>query len=116
MYRIATGIDSLSDFKRNDPEVTAELEKTGGPVVLTVNGKAKYVVQDAESYQRLLDTLEDIKTMRAILEIKAGQERPAKEFIVEFGKELKAKPKKKQGTLRASRFHKQNKSSTAPKP
>jgi prevent-host-death family protein len=95
MVNIATGIHSLSDFKRNDPEVTAALEETGGPVVLTVNGKAKYVVQDAESYQRLLETIEDVKTMRAILEMKAGKGRPAEEFFAEFEKELKAKPKKK---------------------
>lgn len=95
MLNLATGIHSLSDFKRNDPDVTAALDKTGGPVVLTVNGKAKYVVQDAESYQRLVESLEDIKTMRAILELKSGQGRPAEEFIAEFEKELKAKPKKK---------------------
>jgi PHD/YefM family antitoxin component YafN of YafNO toxin-antitoxin module len=31
------------------------LKKTKRPVVLTVNGKAAAVVQDAEGYQRLLD-------------------------------------------------------------
>ncbi|HYE75048.1 MAG TPA: type II toxin-antitoxin system Phd/YefM family antitoxin [Blastocatellia bacterium] len=95
MLNIAKGIHSLSDFKRNDPEVTEELERTGGPVVLTVNGKAKYVVQDAESYQRLIESLEDIKTMRAILEMKSGQGRPAEDFIAELEKELKTKPKKR---------------------
>ena len=32
-----------------------QLKKTKRPVVLTVNGKAAAVVQDAEAYQRLLD-------------------------------------------------------------
>ena len=32
-----------------------QLRKTRRPVVLTVNGKAAAVVQDAEAYQRLLD-------------------------------------------------------------
>jgi PHD/YefM family antitoxin component YafN of YafNO toxin-antitoxin module len=32
-----------------------QLKKTKLPVVLTVNGKAAAVVQDAEAYQRLLD-------------------------------------------------------------
>ena len=63
MLNIAKGIHSLSDFKRNDPDLAAELEETGGPIVLTVNGKAKYVVQDAESYQQMLEVLEDAKTM-----------------------------------------------------
>ncbi len=95
MINIATGIHSLSDFKRNDPAVTAALDQTGGPVVLTVNGKAKYVVQDAKGYQQLLEAIEDVKTMRAILEMKAGKGRPAEEFLAEFERELKARPKKK---------------------
>ena len=95
MLNIATGIHSLSDFKRNDPDVTKALDTTGGPVILTVNGKAKYVVQDATSYQQLLEAVEEVKTIRAILEMKAGKGRPAEEFIAEFEKELKAKPKKK---------------------
>jgi PHD/YefM family antitoxin component YafN of YafNO toxin-antitoxin module len=32
-----------------------QLKKTKRPVVLTVNGKAAAVVQDAQAYQRLLD-------------------------------------------------------------
>ncbi|HEX4950826.1 MAG TPA: type II toxin-antitoxin system Phd/YefM family antitoxin [Blastocatellia bacterium] len=95
MLNIATSIHSLSDFKRNDPDVTKTLETTGGPVVLTVNGKAKYVVQDAAGYQQLLEAAEEVKTLRAILELKAGKARPAEEFFAEFEKELKAKPKKK---------------------
>jgi len=95
MLNIAKGIHSLSDFKRNDPELAAELEETGGPIVLTVNGKAKYVVQDAESYQQMLEALEDAKTMQAILEMKAGKGRPATQFFEELGKELGIKTKKK---------------------
>lgn len=95
MVNIANSIYSLSDFKRNDPEVTEALEKNGGPIVLTVNGRARYVVQDAESYQRLLETIEELKTMRAILEMKAGKGRPAKEFFAELSKELGIKSKRK---------------------
>jgi prevent-host-death family protein len=95
MLNIAKGIHSLSDFKRNDPDLVAELDETGGPIVLTVNGKAKYVVQDAESYQQMLEALEDAKTMQAILEMKAGKGRPAKQFFDDLGKELGIQPKKK---------------------
>lgn len=98
MLNIATSIHSLSDFKRNDPDVTKALDQTGGPVVLTVNGKAKYVVQDAAGYQQLLEALEEVKTMRAILEMKAGRGRPAEKFLAEFEQELKkakVRPRKK---------------------
>jgi PHD/YefM family antitoxin component YafN of YafNO toxin-antitoxin module len=48
-------IYSLSDFQRNARAHLERLKKTGKPEVLTVHGQAKVVIQDAESYQRLLD-------------------------------------------------------------
>ena len=36
------------------------------PLVLTVNGRAELVVQDAESYQEMLDRLERAETVAAI--------------------------------------------------
>ncbi len=37
-----------------------------GPLVLTVNGRAELIVQDAGSYQALLDRLERAETVAAI--------------------------------------------------
>jgi len=42
------------------------MKATGNPVVLTVNGKAELVVQDAEAYQKLLDTVERLEVIAAI--------------------------------------------------
>ena len=42
------------------------LKQTKHPVVLTVNGKAELVVQDAESYQKLLDAAELLETLKGI--------------------------------------------------
>ncbi len=88
MIDLRNSIYSLSDFKRNDPEVVAQLEETGGPVVLTVNGKAKYVVLDTANYQKMVEAIEDAKTLRAIAEMKAGKGRPAAEFFAELAKEF----------------------------
>jgi len=46
---------SLSTFKRDTAKIVRQLKKTGQPMVLTVNGKAELVVQDAASYQKLLE-------------------------------------------------------------
>ena len=48
MLDIANDIRSLSDFKRNTLELLSRLKETGNPLVLTINGKAEVVVQDAE--------------------------------------------------------------------
>ncbi len=48
-------IHSLTDFQRNVKDHVRYLTETGRPEVLTINGKASLVVQEARAYQRLLD-------------------------------------------------------------
>ena len=55
MLNITQDIYSLTSFRRNSAAVVKQLKKNKRPVVLTVKGKAEIIVQDAESYQRLLD-------------------------------------------------------------
>lgn len=68
---IMRDIHSLTHFKRNTAEVIEQLKSTGKPMVLTVNGRAKVVVQDAGSYQRLLELIDRAE---AILGIRKGLE------------------------------------------
>lgn len=71
---------SLTDFQRNAKEHVERLARTGKPQVLTVNGKAAVVVQDAASYQRMLDEKERLETVagirRGIEAMKRGETRP----------------------------------------
>ena len=79
---IANDIRSLSDFKRNTSELLDRLKKTGNPLVLTINGKAEIVVQDAEAYQELLDRVETIEGIqRGLADVKAGRTKPAREVF-----------------------------------
>ena len=48
--KLTRDIQSLSTFKRDTAKLVRQMKKTGQPVVLTVNGKAELVVQDAASY------------------------------------------------------------------
>jgi PHD/YefM family antitoxin component YafN of YafNO toxin-antitoxin module len=48
---------SLTEFHRHTREHIARLRTTGRPEVLTVNGRAELVVQDASAYQQLLERL-----------------------------------------------------------
>ena len=50
---------SLTDFLRNHKELIARVTETRKPVILTVKGKPALVIQDAGSYQELLDRLEN---------------------------------------------------------
>lgn len=58
MFNIAEDICSMTEFKRRTSSVVTRLRDTGRAVILTTNGKADIVVQDAASYQRLLDRVQ----------------------------------------------------------
>ena len=52
---ITEDIQALTTFRNNSAAFLQRLKKTKRPMVLTINGKAAAVVQDAAAYQRLLD-------------------------------------------------------------
>lgn len=91
MVNLSQDIHPLTDFKRNTSHFMSRMKKTRRPVVLTVNGKAELVVQDAASYQQILDRLERFEAVEAIrLGIAAAEEgrvKPARRALAE----LKAK-------------------------
>jgi prevent-host-death family protein len=72
---LSQDIHPLTDFKRNTSEFLRQLKESGNPVVLTINGKAELVVQDAGSYQRLFDLAERLETIQAVKEGLASAER-----------------------------------------
>ncbi|MGA2798643.1 MAG: hypothetical protein ABSE63_13760 [Thermoguttaceae bacterium] len=49
--------------------VIAKLKKTARPAVLTINGKAEIVIQDAKSYQFLLEKFDSAE---AVIGIRKG--------------------------------------------
>ncbi len=60
-------IHSLSDFKRNAKEFIERIKSTQSPMVLTVNGKAEVVVQDAHAFQAICDRAEQAEAeLRAL--------------------------------------------------
>ena len=59
-------VRSVTEFQRNLKEYVGRLKEKKTPMVLTVNGRAEVVVQDAASYQTLLDRLERAETVAAI--------------------------------------------------
>ncbi|MDP8243882.1 MAG: type II toxin-antitoxin system Phd/YefM family antitoxin [Candidatus Hinthialibacter antarcticus] len=78
-------ICSLSEFQRNTKSVLEHIKQTGLPQVLTVNGKAEVVVQDAASYQKILNLLDRLEAIegieRGLKSMKQGKGRPADEVL-----------------------------------
>jgi PHD/YefM family antitoxin component YafN of YafNO toxin-antitoxin module len=91
MIDLATDIHSLTDFKRRTASYIEQLKQTGHPLVLTLNGKAELVVQDAVSYQRLLDVLDQVEAIEGIRKglksVQEGRVRPVEEVFEEIRQE-----------------------------
>ncbi len=88
MLDITKDIQSLTNFRRNSGEFLKRLRKSKRPMVLTVNGKAAAVVQDAEAYQRLLDTAAradvDEAIRQGLEDIACRRTRPARDVFAEL--------------------------------
>ena len=97
MINIAKDIDSLSEFKRNTKAFMARLKKSGNPVVLTINGRAAVVVQDASAFQKLIEQ-EERPEMESFLreslaDADAGRTVDAADFLANLGKKKRRKAK-----------------------
>ena len=92
MMDITKDIQPLTDFKRNTTELLRQMKETGEPIVLTINGRAELVVQDAASYQKLLelvDRLEAIAGVRKGLEeSKRGEGQPIEDAVREIREDV----------------------------
>jgi len=88
MLDITQDIHSLTEFKRDTSRLVRQMKRARRPVVLTVNGRAELVVQDAASYQRVLDRLERMEAVagirRGLEQVQRGESRPAEEFFAQM--------------------------------
>lgn len=88
MLDITTDIQSLTTFRRASGDFIKHLKKSKRPLVLTVNGRAAAVIQDAEAYQRLLDKAAradaDEGIRQGLEDAARGKTRPARDFFNEF--------------------------------
>jgi PHD/YefM family antitoxin component YafN of YafNO toxin-antitoxin module len=93
MIDISKDIDSLTNFKRNTPAFLSQLRRSRRPVVLTINGKAEVVVQDATSYQQLLELIDRLEAIqgikRGLEEMKAGKGKPIEQVAKEIRKKYR---------------------------
>ncbi len=54
-------IHSLTEFKRNANIYVEQVRNSHAPLVLTINGEAAVIIQDAESFQATIDQLRAVE-------------------------------------------------------
>jgi len=75
-------IRSLTDFQRNTKAHLKRLKASRRPAVLTVNGKAELIVQDAAAFEDMLDAIRGIQ--RGLDAMKEGTGKPFRQALDEI--------------------------------
>jgi prevent-host-death family protein len=88
---ITKDIQPMTTFRNHSAEFMAHIKKTKRPVILTVNGRAAAVLQDAESYQHLLDLAAEASAAEGIRQgledLAEGRTQSAREIFDELRSE-----------------------------
>ena len=96
--QLTKNIQSISYLKANAAELVGQLEESGEPLVVTQNGKARLVVMDAGSYDRLQEALALSKLLAmGRREAEAGRSKPAAAVFAGLEKEFAGSKVKKAG-------------------
>lgn len=82
--KLADRVRPISYLKAHAPEIVRDLAAGGGPLVVTVRGEARAVLQDIASYERQQETLALLKLLAlSQQDVEAGRVRPAAEVFAE---------------------------------
>ena len=76
-------IRSLTEFQRHTKAHLKRLKASGRPTVLTVNGKAELIVQDAAAFEEMLDAIRGIQ--RGLEAMKEGTGKPFRVALDRIG-------------------------------
>jgi len=84
-FSVTEDIRSITDLKRHTTTILSRVHATGGPVVLTVNGKAEAVLMDAKEFDKISSAFNILQLlMPAEEDVKNGKTRSIKAFFNEF--------------------------------
>ena len=80
--KLSRQVKPISELKAHAPEVIRGLARRQEPVVITVHGEAKAVLQDIASYEETQETLALLKILAlAGKSVEEGKLRPAREVF-----------------------------------
>ena len=89
--KLSGNVKPISKLKAEAPEVIRGIAASRTPVIITVNGEAKAVLQDIASYEESQDALAFLKILAlANKTVESGKVRPARATFARIRRQLKA--------------------------
>lgn len=80
----SSDIYTVTDFSRKPAEHIKRLNESKRPEILTVNGRAAVVIQDAESYEKMAALADYADSLLNIRKALSEEGRDLKDFTQEF--------------------------------
>jgi prevent-host-death family protein len=88
--KLTNRVKPISYLKANAPAVLDDIEETRSPMIITVNGEAKAILQDIASYEETQETLALLKILAmGEEESRAGKGIPMKEAFAQIRRNAK---------------------------
>ena len=89
--KLASAVKSISYLKARAPDVIRDVTEQRTPVVITVNGEARAVLQDIASFDEAQEAMALLKILAlANKSVEAGRVRSAREAFARIRRRLKA--------------------------
>ena len=88
--KLTNRVKPISYLKANAPAVLDDIEQTRSPMVITVNGEAKAILQDIASYEETQETLALLKILAmGEEELRAGKGVPMRQAFAQVRRNVK---------------------------
>jgi prevent-host-death family protein len=92
--KLSTAVKPISHIKSHASEVISEISETGNPVVVTVNGEARVIIQDIKEYEKDREGMAMLKILamgrKDMLE---GRHKPIHQAFVQLKKKIRSAEK-----------------------
>lgn len=87
--KLSEAVRPISHFKTHASEVVREIIATQKPVVITLNGEAKAIIQDIREYEKDRESLAMLKILALSRKnVEEGKHRPANEAFAAIRKRI----------------------------
>lgn len=92
--KLSTAVKPISHIKAHASEIISEISETGNPVVVTVNGEARVIIQDLKEYEKDRESIAMLKILamgrKDILE---GRHKPLHRAFTGLKKKIRSSEK-----------------------
>jgi len=89
--KLSRAVKPISYVKTHASEIIRDLDEIGGPVVITLNGEAKAVIQGIKEYEELQESLALLKILaQSKKSLEEGRHKPAAKAFKDLRKKWAA--------------------------